>query len=162
MTKPHITNWCINFFLNLIAAQRHPYKPFISWTYNTGCPFSWWQYSAYRSGSHSINIAASVLCRTICITSSWSPCINAPGMSAVYTARHSQASITAVKRTDSMSMVGDADSALPVYRCCGQPSAQPQPLITPDHFSFKNIKYSSTLANCSLDKPSGWTGFGIL
>ena len=39
---------------------------------------------------------------------------NAPGMLAVYKVQCCWASMTAVNRTDSVSTVGDADSALPV------------------------------------------------
>jgi len=72
-------------------------------------------------------------------------CMKAPGMSTVATSLSSLASIMHVRIRPSALTVGDLVSSLVLYTRCFRPSAQPRPLIRPQRFFLRNIRYSRAL-----------------
>ena len=88
----------------------------------------------------------------MCMSSSISACMKAPGMSHVTTYQSSTASIIQVRKSASMLTVGELDSSLVLYKRCFLPSAQPRPLILPQRFCFKNIRYLRAAFFCSFDR----------
>ena len=84
--------------------------------------------------------------------------MNAPGTSKTATFLFSHASTMAIRNTASVEMVGDVDCSFVMYARCLRLSAQPRPLIFPQCFFFRNIKYPNASLFCLGDKSFRRTG----
>jgi hypothetical protein len=72
-----------------------------------------------------------------------SVCMKAPGMLHVATLHSSTALMTQESSSASVATVGEDVSCFVMQSRCFRPSAQPRPLIVPQRFSFRNIRYLS-------------------
>ena len=99
------------------AACRLPYRAFTSSTYNTILPFSVTRYGSYGSGSHCMSKSMRVPLSFMCTISSCLLCMKALGISTVATSCCSSASMTDVRSTASVEIVGQVASS-----CCSSAS----------------------------------------
>jgi len=90
------------FFQNSKAACSVPYNALLSFTYSICLPFTVFKNGWYFFRSTFTSNSAMGPSSRMCTTSSISECMKAPGMSTVTTLRLSNASITLVRKTDSV------------------------------------------------------------
>ena len=71
-------------------------------------------------------------------------------MPHVMTTLPSIASMTQEANRAEIDTVGELDSSLVIYSCCGRPSAHPCALIFPHCFCFRNIRYARDFCQTSF------------